>query len=64
MDYLDPAFPLKQFTKYFHDMIVALRNRGYCDQEQMFGAGYDWRKLPSKEWVSGVRNLVEQGKYL
>eukprot|EP01105_Mastigella_eilhardi_P019161 TRINITY_DN4495_c0_g1_i4.p1 TRINITY_DN4495_c0_g1~~TRINITY_DN4495_c0_g1_i4.p1 ORF type:complete len:333 (+),score=58.40 TRINITY_DN4495_c0_g1_i4:702-1700(+) len=59
MDYLNPSLPMRPFTKYFHDLIAELSRRGYRDGEDMFGAGYDWRKLPSPEWLAATRRLVE-----
>ncbi|KAH3760834.1 group XV phospholipase A2 [Pelomyxa schiedti] len=59
MDYLDPSFPLRSFTKYYHDMIAELQNNGYTDMENMFGAGFDWRRVPSDNWMQDLKVLIE-----
>jgi len=40
-------------------MIKALEAIGYVDGENLLGGGYDWKSLPTNEWLGKMKDLIE-----
>lgn len=59
VDELAPGAVTGKLIPYFHGIIKKLTALGYVDGVNMTGAGFDWKDVPSDEWVARVKDLVE-----
>lgn len=59
VDELAPGAVTGKLIPYFHGIIRKLKALGYVDGVNMTGAGFDWKEVPSDEWVERVKDLVE-----
>jgi len=58
-DTVIPGALTQNMIPYFHKMIKTLEALGYKDGENLIGAGFDWKQLPTKDWMDKVRILIE-----
>jgi len=59
MDELAPNGVTSTLFPYFHKMIEKFKSIGYVDGDNLLGAGFDWKDLPTDEWVNKVKKLIE-----
>ena len=59
IDELGPNGVTSKLIPYYHKMIAGFKDEGYVDGENLFGAGFDWKELPSDSWVKDVKDLIE-----
>jgi len=59
MDELAPGGATSKLVPYYHKMIEKFKSIGYVDGENLLGAGFDWKDLPTSEWVNKVKALIE-----
>jgi len=59
VDQLAPGALTANLVPYYHKMIQKFEDEGYVDGENIFGAGYDWKELPSDKWINDVKDLIE-----
>jgi len=61
MDNLAPnGIGVGDLVPYYHKMIEKFESIGYVDGETLLGAGYDWKELPTDQWIKDVQKLIEE----
>ncbi|BFU23631.1 lecithin:cholesterol acyltransferase domain containing protein [Entamoeba histolytica HM-1:IMSS-B] len=58
VDTISPSFPLKTFSRAFHEVIKGLQKIGYKDEFDLFSAPYDWRYYHHDEYYEKVKELI------
>jgi len=58
LDKIDPESIVTLFP-YYHQALETLRLYGFDDGRTIFGAPFDWRYLPSPQWIADTRDLIE-----
>jgi len=59
VDVLAPGALTEKLIPYYRKMIKALEAIGYVDGENLLGGGYDWKSLPTNEWLGKMKDLIE-----
>jgi len=60
IDGLAPGSLVNPFISYYHQMIVKFKGLGYVDGENLFGAGFDWKEVPSEKLINDLKELIEK----
>ena len=57
---LDPSLVFKEISQTLLKFKKHMQSLGYVDGVDLLSAGYDWRQVPSAEWMDETASLIER----